>query len=287
MTEVLGKLNKETGEFTQIDGEGKWISYEQIKVQSKYKSNKEIQTFNFDFTWILFKYGEELFPNIKERDLTRLIYLSTLCDYDGRLPPKNVIKLKLRLSNKYWAIFFNGMKNNNIILEDARNEELYLNKDFFVKGNLKESNDEQAHTRLFCNFIRDMYESCDDVKSIAQIAYLYKLIPFVNRRTNIVCFNPKEQDPDKIYPITLGDFCDMIGYSKKNARRLAKDLLSLKCNGQNLIGFFVTNLEQTTWKIVVNPRIYYGGQNDNVYKQQLKLLEDYNSDTLMPNSTKL
>lgn len=274
MAERLVLLDDDTGEIKDFIGE--YRTQEQIEAQTKYVVNKEKQTFNSDFTWIVFEYGKELLPNIKDQSLVRLIYLSTICDYDGILPPKSVIKKKLKLSDKYWSYFFKEMRSNNLILEDEETGALCLNKDFFIKGSLKEMSDQRDCTRLFCNFIQDVYDACDNIKSINQISYLYKLIPFVNRRTNIVCYNPKEQDPEKVYPITLGEFCDMIGYSRKNARRLVSDLLSLKCNGQNLIGFFVTNLNQTSWKIIVNPHIYYGGQNDKIYKEQIALLTDYN-----------
>ncbi len=274
MAERLVLLDDDTGEIKDFIGE--YRTQEQIEAQTKYVVNKEKQTFNSDFTWIVFEYGKELLPNIKDQSLVRLIYLSTICDYDGILPPKSVIKKKLKLSDKYWSYFFKEMRSNNLILEDEETGALCLNKDFFIKGSLKEMSDKRDCTRLFCNFIQDVYDACDNIKSINQISYLYKLIPFVNRRTNIVCYNPKEQDPEKVYPITLGEFCDMIGYSRKNARRLVSDLLSLKCNGQNLIGFFVTNLNQTSWKIIVNPHIYYGGQNDKIYKEQIALLTDYN-----------
>ena len=274
MAERLVLLDDDTGEIKDFIGE--YRTQEQIEAQTKYVVNKEKQTFNSDFTWIVFEYGKELLPNIKDQSLVRLIYLSTICDYDGVLPPKSVIKKKLKLSDKYWSYFFKEMRSNNLILEDEETGALCLNKDFFIKGSLKEMSDKRDCTRLFCNFIQDVYDACDNIKSINQISYLYKLIPFVNRRTNIVCYNPKEQDPEKVYPITLGEFCDMIGYSRKNARRLVSDLLSLKCHGQNLIGFFVTNLNQTSWKIIVNPHIYYGGQNDKIYKEQIALLTDYN-----------
>lgn len=286
MAERLVLLDDDTGEIKDFIGE--YRTQEQIEAQTKYVVNKEKQTFNSDFTWIVFEYGKELLPNIKDQSLVRLIYLSTICDYDGILPPKSVIKKKLKLSDKYWSYFFKEMRSNDLILEDEETGALCLNKDFFIKGSLKEMSDKCDCTRLFCNFIQDVYDACDNIKSINQISYLYKLIPFVNRRTNIVCYNPKEQDPEKVYPITLGEFCDMIGYSRKNARRLVSDLLSLKCNGQNLIGFFVTNLNQTSWKIIVNPRIYYGGQNDKIYKEQIALLTDYNpQEALEVNNTKL
>lgn len=286
MAERLVLLDDDTGEIKDFIGE--YRTQEQIEAQTRYVVNKEKQIFNSDFTWIVFEYGKELLPNIKDQSLVRLIYLSTICDYDGVLPPKSVIKKKLKLSDKYWSYFFKEMRSNNLILEDKETGALCLNKDFFVKGSLKEMGDKRDCTRLFCNFIQDVYDACDNIKSINQISYLYKLIPFVNRRTNIVCYNPKEQDPEKVYPITLGEFCDMIGYSRKNARRLVSDLLSLKCNGQNLIGFFVTNLNQTSWKIIVNPHIYYGGQNDKIYKEQIALLTDYNpQEALEVNNTKL
>ena len=274
MAERLVLLDDDTGEIKDFIGE--YRTQEQIEAQTKYVVNKEKQTFNSDFTWIVFEYGKELLPNIKDQSLVRLIYLSTICDYDGVLPPKSVIKKKLKLSDKYWSYFFKEMRSNNLILEDEETGALCLNKDFFIKGSLKEMSDKRDCTRLFCNFIQDVYDACDNIKSINQISYRCKLMPFVNRRTNVVCYNPKEQDPEKVYPITLGEFCDMIGYSRKNARRLVSDLLSLKCNGQNLIGFFVTNLNQTSWKIIVNPHIYYGGQNDKIYKEQIALLTDYN-----------
>lgn len=273
MSKELVWLDNDTGEIETFIGE--YRTQEQLEAQTKYYKTKELQTFNLDFTWIIFEYGQQLFPNIGEKNLTRLIYLSTFCSYDGALPPKKIIKEKLKLSSKYWTQFLNEMKRNEIIIEE--NSALYLNKKFFTKGSIQTENN---YTRLFCKFIRDIYETCDNVKSITQISYLYRLIPFVNRRTNMVCKNPNEQDPNKVCPITLGEFCDMVGYNRKNAKRLASDLLELKCNGQNLIGFFVTNMNQTTWKIIVNPRIYYGGQNDAIYKEQLALLTEYDTKLL-------
>lgn len=75
---VLGTLNQETGEFTQIDGPGEWRTYKQLESQAKYTANKEKQTFNSDFTWIIFEYGKRLLPEINNKSLVRLIYLSTI-----------------------------------------------------------------------------------------------------------------------------------------------------------------------------------------------------------------
>ena len=99
MAERLVLLDDDTGEIKDFIGE--YRTQEQIEAQTRYLANKERQTFNSDFTWIIFEYGKKLLPEIKDKSLVRLIYLSTIFDYDGCLPPKNIIQQKLKLSNKY------------------------------------------------------------------------------------------------------------------------------------------------------------------------------------------
>ncbi len=244
--------------------------------------------FYCDFSWMFFKYGEKLLPNIKKSHLVRLIYLATLVDYNGRLPPTNIIKSKLKLSSKYWSEFLRSMMDNDVVFEDKLEKCLCLNKDYFAKGSLQETNNNFDCTRLYCSFIKKIYESYHDEKAFVQISYLYRLIPFINRKTNIVCKNPEEQNPDKIQLITLTEFCDIIGYNKSNAKRLVKDLSALEYDGQSLIRFIKSSLSKSTWKIIVNPRMYYGGQNDKIYKEQVALLTDYNpQEAFDVNNTKL
>ena len=54
------------------------------------------------------------------------------------------------------------------------------------------------------------------------LGYIFKLIPYVNCEYNIICHNPLEKDLDLIEPMTVGEFCEAIGYDKTNASRLIK-----------------------------------------------------------------
>ena len=69
----------------------------------------------------------------------------------------------------------------------------------------------------------------------------------------------------------LGDFCEIVGYDKKNARRLANELLNIRINGELAIGFFVTNLDEKTWQLVVNPKLYFGGKYDLLFQKYREL----------------
>lgn len=50
----------------------------------------------------------------------------------------------------------------------------------------------------------------------------------MNREWNIACKNPEERDYDAIRYLRLGEFADMVGYSRDNAKRLAKELNSVR-----------------------------------------------------------
>lgn len=115
--------------------------------------------------------------------------------------------------------------------------------------------------------MRRLYEDCESTNSHKSLSYIFKIIPFVNRRTNIVCYNPSEQDEDYIRTMRLGDFCEAIGYERKNARRLARELLKIRINGELPIGFFVTSMDEKDWIIVANPKLYFGGKYDPLFKK--------------------
>ena len=80
------------------------------------------------------------------------------------------------------------------------------------------------------------------------------------------CKNPEERDYDAIRYLRLGEFADMVGYSRDNAKRLAKELNSVRFewHGREQAAFiYMTNAPDRPeeWIVAVNPRVYYAGQN--------------------------
>ena len=265
------KIDSDTGELLPVNAielkPGDQIRHkEQIEYCSELYKRRDDKT---AFVWVLFTYGKDLLPNISDANLTRLIYAATFCGRDGSIMSKELLRVQMRLNKNRWAEFWNEMIDNNIFHEE--NGIVYVDDNLFSKGRIKT---DMNRTRLFCEYVQHIYESCDSSNEHKQLSYLFKIIPFVNRKTNIVCMNPEEQDKSKIQFMKVGQFCDMVGYNKNNARRLIKELLKIRVNGERAIGFFVQDLKEESWVMIVNPKLYFGGdRTKDIFKEQKQLFQ--------------
>lgn len=270
MTKIYYELDDETGELSPVkekliaikDGDRIYHkeNIEYAKIQYAAKND------NGNFIWFLFKYGEELFPNLSAANLTRLIYAATFCNKDGFIMSKRELKDRMKLNRARWSDFWNEVTQNNILYE--KNSDVYVNQNMFCNGRIATTSN---YTRLFCEYIQQLYEQCNSADAHKQLSYLFKIIPFVNRRTNIVCFNPTEQNEENIQFMRLGDFCEALGYERKNAKRLARDLLKIRINNELAIGFFVTDISEDKWIMVINPKLYFGGKYDTIFQKYRNL----------------
>lgn len=270
MSKIYYELDEETGELKLTEdilvalNEGdvvrrkKQIEYASIAYNAKNN--------NGNFVWLLFNYGKDLFPNISAANLTRLMYAATFCNSDGSIMSKQSLRTQMNLNRSRWSEFWKEMTDNNILYES--DNMVYVRKEFVSKGAIDTN---KNYTRLFCEYVQRLYEGCDSSSAHKQLSYIFKIIPFINRRTNTVCMNPMEQNEQNIQPMRLGDFCDAIGYERKNARRLAKELLDIRINGELAVGFFVSSMDEKTWLLVVNPKLYFGGKYDPLFQKYRNL----------------
>lgn len=265
MAKHLLEYDDETGE-TQ-ERYGRFISEEQDKAIQR-KEIRQIGELNQnDFIWSLFNYCSELFPDLSCPSITRLFYVATFVEYDGnRLTDDNgytflnkrQLKRKLNLPDKVFTDFWNEMKGKKILSEDE-NKYVTINTRLFKKGNI-DKRCRKDFTRIYCNCIRYIYESSKNIREHTKLAYIFKIIPYVNRKTNVVAYNPEEMDTKKIKPMKIGDFCDAIGYNRNQASRLFKDLLKFTVRGKHLMCYVAINKFTITGMfMIINPEIYYGG----------------------------
>lgn len=280
--ETTGEL-KPTEDRLVVLNEGDQV---RRKSQIEYaRASYNAKNTNGHFVWLLFKYGENLFPNLSSANLARLMYAATFCNEDGAIMSKSDLRTQMNLTKPRWSEFWTETADNNILYE--KDNMVYVNTKMFCKGNIQTDNN---YIRLFCEYIQVLYEQCTSSDMHKQLAYIFKIIPFVNRRTNIVCFNPIEQDEQKIKHMRLGDFCDVLGYGRKNARRLAKDLLKIRINGELAVGFFVGDMNEEKWIMVINPRIYFGGKYDMLFQKYRGLFiqeaKEYKELLVLDNSSK-
>ena len=266
MAKVRHIYDTETGE--EILERGRFIPEKQDLAINKRRSAKANEDKQGEFIWVLFTYCDEIFPNLSKPSVARLFYISTFVEYDGnRLTDdggytffnKRRLKGKLNLTDRSFTGFWNEMVENNILTED-KDKRVVINSSLFKKGNI-DKRCKSDFTRLYCQCVRRIYESTNDIRDHSRLSYIFKVIPYVNRKTNIVCYNPEEQDNQKIVPMTIGDFCDVVGYSKANAARLFNELSSFSVKGKHLMCYVgIGKFNISSMFIIINPEIYYGGQ---------------------------
>lgn len=266
MTEELFTRNPFTGEEKYI-GRGRWIPQEQLDAMVRKNAKIENEKRQGEFIWVLFDYCEEVFPDMSCPSMARLFYLATFIEYDGdRLTVdggytfmgKRQVKQRLNITDKAFTDFWNDMTYRKILAIDQEGH-VVINTTLFRRGSI-DKRCKRDFTRIYCECVQYIYENCTNIRDHGKLAYIFKIIPYVNRKTNIVCYNPEELDNQKIIPMTTGDFCNSIGYNKANATRLFKDLAKFTVRGRHLFCYVsIDSFNLSGMYIIMNPEIYYGG----------------------------
>ncbi len=285
-TGVTHYINKTTGEIDDFDPHDVIIIskgevqkrkqfLEKVRLQNLQKSSSVWKERGY-FVWNLYQISRLSFPNLTASNITRLIYLATYLGYDGYLVnqkskplSKNDVFQLLNISLASCKRFFNEMTKNNILL--IKNEKIYVNKDVFRKGSVKSkevallATKDTYFARLYNNGIRKIYRNSTP-SSHKSLSYIFQILPFVNREYNIVCHNPLETRLEHIQSMTLGEFCEIIGYEKINANRLWRGLFEPKfeinSKSMSAISYVVNEIgDKSTWQMFINPNVYYMGDH--------------------------
>ena len=87
------------------------------------------------------------------------------------------------------------------------------------------------------------------------------MLPLINFKFNIICYNPNCELIEDLQPLALKDISEYFKiYTGKNITSLKNKLLKIKVNKQDAIMY----MERDGMKaFVVNPSIYYKGSNIN------------------------
>lgn len=262
-------LDNETGEVETANG--RYQTKEELENIDKHRQRQLAIENGRDnpFVEYLFEYGTEAFPDLSPASITRLFFVATYCGYDGRLMltahrtmDKKQLKKLLGLSDTSFKAFWSEITESGILIlrEDGTIE---INNKYFAKGKLTSEQKKNNFTRVYCKMIQDIYKSFDKPSSHKTLSYIFKLIPYVNLKHNLVCRNPGESDVDQVQPLTVGEFCDILGYDRTHGRRLLQNLLDLKIGDQHLLGLWGHSLNVYKHVIFVNPRVFYAGANPN------------------------
>ena len=175
------------------------------------------------------------------------------------------IKSMLGINPNQVKSFRDAFFGRTIIKDDER---LYLKDDLFGKGKIGEP--DRDYIRLFTGVTRQLYKSCEKTSEHAYLSYFFRMLPFVNRQTNILCRSQQEQDQERIAYMTTTEFFNLVG--RTHHGRIKSQMQSYRINDELLIGFFDTlgNLNPQGKYAVINPILYYGGDRTKQHYADLR-----------------
>lgn len=230
-----------------------------------------------DFAWSVYDTAKILMPDLKPATLTRLMLLVTYMDYDNVLIRDDGVRMNLgnvrdilRVSDRTLYNIVNELKATGIM---NFGDIITVNPLVFCRGRqnrIEQSmlyQDEKMIARLYRNGVRALYNSAK-AGSAKKLSYIFRIMPFVNREYNIVCFNPLETASNRIRPIPLGDLSEIVGYGRSHASKFQSLLLDPVFEtgaGETRAVRYVSGdkigIEHHC--LFINPEVYYGGSRHN------------------------
>lgn len=208
----------------------------------------------------------ERFPLLNQSDLARLMFIGTYTNYDGRLQYDNgrpidrkALESLVKMSRTHFAEFYRKLIAEEIVSDDNEHGDIYVNPSIFYRGSLDDAThklDEYRHTRLFRSTVRALYERYNG-RTIKQLAIVFAVLPFMNFAFNVVCFNPEENNEDRVTPMDLERLAALLNYKDTTTLRTA--LQSLKLDGKPVFLLVPDVNDKRKRRIIVNPRVVFAG----------------------------
>lgn len=225
------------------------------------------------FVWVTYDIGTLWRPDVPLAEVARVAFLATHLSYNGYLVHGNhrAISKKgmqdvLGLSVSKFYGFWKILMQTHIFYE--KDGKIYADRKVFRKGNLrpatvgKHAENGVYFTRLYADAIRQLYHSVPQASARVP-GYIFQILPFVHRDFNIVCHNPIEPDLERVQPLSLAEFCDVLGYNKRSARRLLGQLsglwITVDGEEQPAVAYEKYPAQKLTYGIFINPNLYYAG----------------------------
>ena len=198
----------------------------------------------------------------------RLIYLSsylrygTDCLYVTQRTPMKVADLQkvMGLSTATVCRFLKEVCPSYLSADE--NGDLHINTSVFRRGALPKKDGLGAFQKVYIEAIRNLYRATP-VSNHKQLGYIFLMLPYINIQYNVLCKNPYETDIFHVEPLTVREFCELIGHSYSTVARLreAYSRIRFMVNGQQELfcAFVSDGSSLDDARIFVNPNVFYSG----------------------------
>lgn len=288
----VAMTNLDTGEiFGMWDGDQAVTirsveDYERAKARAEadQRKNDKLSTISKSywdygrFFWSLYDTATTLFSQLKPATLTRLMVLGTYMNYenelvedDGTPMTQHGIQNALGIGERMTRYILEELRALDII---AENDGIYiLNNTFFTRGRISEADlnasfdDGKSVKRVYADGVRALYRAASQA-SVKKLCPIFRIMPYVNKEYNIVCFNPLEKHKPAIRPMLVGDVAEVTGTRRADANRVQRALLEPEfltdCGVTKAVRYVSGDqLGVENHCLFINPRIYYGGSEEH------------------------
>ena len=201
-----------------------------------------------------------------------LIMLSSFLDYDNvlrkgnnQLMYRSDLPKILDTSKSTVSKFTNALQNENILIVNDDGT-MRINPERIYRGKVKKPTGRASFntTRIYINACRELYYSCDK-KNRSKLSYVYRLLPWIDFKHNVLCWNPDEENEEELKLMSLGDYADVIGYGRDHAKSLCRDLFSFKLYGKPVI-LIVYSGDFKRASVLINPSLAYAGHDVGIMR---------------------
>lgn len=264
-------VDTETGDTQEAQG-GQYISQEEIERRRYFQERARQQAIRHaandgrtrafgNFTFCRYMPSAPFWADMPNADLVRLFYLSTcmlyerstLCYSNGRALTADSLPEVLQTSESTCRRFLAAMEQQGYIqIEDGS---VTMNTEYFARQSIRHwIGDDRSFIRVYHNAYRCLYRQLEN-RQRGQLAYLIRMIPYLNEEHNVVCANRFAHDTSRIVPLDDKRICEAVGYNPNQSARLMRDLQALHLeNGQPA---FQYNTQQHCF--IIHPALFYEG----------------------------
>lgn len=238
--------------------------------QEAYKKRKKQQNSLARLGKFFFLDTQNGFKSIKPASAARVVYLCTFLKYGTndlyrtrrKQMKKEDLPKVLGISESTARRFFEEVSPRYIQVDGVGH--LHLDKQMFLYGARGIGSEPALYRKVYADKVRELYKGTPKTKH-KELGYIFSLLPYINMEYNVLCKDIFETDIEEVEPLTLREFCQIIGHSFDTVQRLLDTYASIKVlvNGveERFCAFVFDGVNIGDAQIFVNPHIIYNGSD--------------------------
>ena len=206
------------------------------------------------------------FGRLSPESLARLIYLNSYLNLGGN---KLVRSQRASMKRKDLAAVLKVSPSTVTgFWKEVHPEYLYEDDDGLILSNkalfIRGKGIQNSSMKFFVNGIKAIYERTPNTQH-RYLGYVFQLIPYINIEFNILCKNPFETELKYIEQLTVGEYCELIGYDKTHLNRLLRAYKQLRFtvddHEERFVSLVYDGVDKNNARLFINPNVLYSGKS--------------------------